>query len=157
MSMLSHIKQNDLGLEVRLLYSTKVPSRKSDPKEILYLPVLFDLFRIPRSVTQRDRLELFLTGYRDEPDVGTANDGFVDALLKSWITARIESETEVAMTAWTHRIDSIGLSSAVGSQEEAQSSVFYVCGPPAMADAVVQSLKEQQHVVPERVLCEKWW
>lgn len=156
MSILSYLNQTHPSLEVRLLYSTKVPSRKTDPSEILFLPQILDLFRIPRSETTRDRLELFFTGCRDGSEMGTADGDLIYPLL-SLTLPKIDSDTEVPVTAWTHRIDDIALSSAVGDREEAQSTVFYVCGPPAMTDAVVKFLKEQQHVVPERVLCEKWW
>lgn len=156
MSMLSHLHQTDLGLEVRLLYSTKVPSRTTHPSEILFLPEMLHLFRIPRSETTRNRLELFFTGCCDGSGMGTADDDRIYPLLALTLP-KIDADTEVPVTAWTHRIDAIALSSAVGNQEEAQSSLFYVCGPPDMTDAVVEWLKEQQDVVPERVLCERWW
>jgi hypothetical protein len=70
---------------------------------------------------------------------------------------KIDSDTEVPVIAWTHRINDIALSSAIGNKEEAKATVFYVCGPPDMTDEVVAFLKEQQNVVPEHVLCEKWW
>ena len=59
--------------------------------------------------------------------------------------------------AWTHRINDIALSSAVGNKDDAKHTVFYVCGPPTMTDEIVQYLKDQPNVAPERVLCEKWW
>ncbi|KAI8937643.1 hypothetical protein NX059_005348 [Plenodomus lindquistii] len=156
MSMMTYINKNYRNLEVRLLYSTKVPSRKTDPSEILFLPEILDLFRIPRSETTKDRLELFFTGCRDGSEMGTADGDLIHPLM-SLTLPKIDPETEVPVTAWTHRIDDIALSSAVGNKKEAQSTLFYVCGPPEMTDSVVQYLKEQQDVIPERVLCEKWW
>jgi hypothetical protein len=70
---------------------------------------------------------------------------------------KIDSDTEVPVTAWTHRIDDLALSSAVGNKGEAAETVFYVCGPQKMTDEIVGVLKGMDGVVGERVLCEKWW
>jgi NAD(P)H-flavin reductase len=45
----------------------------------------------------------------------------------------------------------------VGNKVEAKSTVFYVCGPPDMTDEIVEFLKAQDAVDPDKVLCEKWW
>ncbi|CAO2657768.1 Nn.00g038940.m01.CDS01 [Neocucurbitaria sp. VM-36] len=156
MSMLSYINHTYPNLEVRLLYSTKVPSRETDQSEVLYLPEIIDLFRIPRTESTRDRIELFFTGTRDGSDMGTDNEAPINPLMALTLP-NIDSHTEVPVLAWTHRIDESALSSAIGDEKQAQSSVFYVCGPPDMTDDIVKILKEQEHVKPERVLCEKWW
>ncbi|EUC33135.1 hypothetical protein COCMIDRAFT_88797 [Bipolaris oryzae ATCC 44560] len=156
MSMMTYINQNYPNLEVRFLYSTKVPSRETDPSEVLFLQDVLDLFRIPRFKVTKDRLELFFTGTWDGSEMGT-NEGDLIHPLMSLTLPQIDSATEVPVCAWTHRIDDIALSSAVGNRKEAQSTVFYVCGPPAMADEMVEFIKGQENVDPQRVLCEKWW
>jgi hypothetical protein len=156
MSMLSYINQNYPNLEVRILYSTKVPSNQTGPDEVLFLPEVLDLFRIPRTENTKDRVELFFTGTWDGSSMGTKGDAPIEPLM-SLTLPKIDSETEVPVTAWTHRIDDLALSSAIGSRTEAKSTVFYVCGPPAMTDDIVKFLKEQDTVVPEQVFCEKWW
>ena len=88
--------------------------------------------------------------------MGTAEGDLIHPLM-SLTLPKIDSDTQVPVTAWTHRIDDIALSSAVGSKKEAQSTVFYVCGPPDMTDSIVKFLKEQENVNPKKVLCEKWW
>lgn len=154
--MLSYINQNYPSLEVRLLYSTKVPSRETVPTEVLFLTQLLDLFRIPRSATTKDRLELFFTGTWDGSQMNRQNTEPIQPLM-SLTLPNLDVDTEVPVVAWTHRIDEIALSSAVGKKEEARSTCFYVCGPPDMTDEIVAFLKEQEHVAPERVLYEKWW
>lgn len=156
MSMLTYINQNYPNLEVRLLYSTKVPSRVTDPSEVLFLEAILDLFRIPRHTSTKDRIELFYTGTRDGSAMGTTEGDLIHPLM-SLTLPNIDPDSEVPVTAWTHRIDDIALSSAIGSKKETQSTLFYVCGPPDMTDEIVKFLKEQDDVVPERVLCEKWW
>ena len=156
MSMMTYINQNYPNLEVRFLYSTKVPSRETDVNEVLFLQDVLDLFRIPRFKTTKDRLELFFTGTWDGSEMGT-NEGDLIHPLMSLTIPQIDSDTEVPVCAWTHRIDDIALGSAIGNKKEAQNTVFYVCGPPDMTDEIVKFLKEQDNVVPQRVLCEKWW
>ncbi|KAF1947202.1 hypothetical protein EJ02DRAFT_449793 [Clathrospora elynae] len=156
MSMMSYINQNYPSLEVRFLYSTKVPSRETNPSEVLFLQDVLSLFRIPRFKTTKDRIELFFTGTWDGSAMGTTEGDLIEPLM-SLTLPQIDSDTEVPVTAWTHRIDDIALSSAVGNKKEAQSTVFYVCGPPDMTDEMVKFLKDQDNVIPERVLCEKWW
>lgn len=156
MSMLSYAHENYPNLEVRVLYSTKVPSRETDPTEVLFLPEMLELFRIPRSETTKDRLELFFTGTVDGSDMGTQNEAPIRPLMALTLP-KIDSDTEVPVLAWTHRIDETALTSAVGNQTQARQSVFYVCGPPDMTDELVDYLKQQPIVVEKRILCEKWW
>jgi hypothetical protein len=154
--MMTYINQNYPNLEVRFLYSTKVPSRTTDPSEVLFLEDVLSLFRIPRFKTTKDRIELFFTGTWDGSAMGTTDGDLIHPLM-SLTLPQIDSDTEVPVTAWTHRIDDIALSSAVGNKKEAQSTVFYVCGPPEMTDEIVKFIKEQDSVAPQRVLYEKWW
>ena len=156
MSMLSYIHHSYPHLEARILYSTKVPSRETQPSEVLFLPEILDLFRIPHSQSTRDRVELFFTGTWDGSDMGTKNEAPINPLMALTLP-KIDTDTEVPVLAWTHRIDETALSNAVGDRTQARQSVFYVCGPPDMTDEIVKFLKEQEHVILDRVLCEKWW
>jgi hypothetical protein len=156
MSMLSYIREEYPSLEMRILYSTKVPWQETGPDEVLFLPRILDTFRIPRTERTKDRVELFFTGTWDGTQIGKRGDAPINPLM-SLTLPKIDSDTEVPVIAWTHRINDIALSSAIGNKEEAKATVFYVCGPPDMTDEVVAFLKEQQNVVPEHVLCEKWW
>lgn len=143
-------------MEVRFLYSTKVPSIDTQPSEVLFLPELLDLFRKPREDKSKHRLELFLTSARDGSQLNRRDDEPIYPLM-SLTLPKLHSDTEVPVVAWTHRIDDIALMSACGNAEEAPQTVFYVCGPPEMTDSVVDFLKDQPNVKPEHVLCEKWW
>jgi hypothetical protein len=156
MSMLSYINENYPDLEVRILYSTKVPSHETQPSEVLFLERIMDLFRMPRFERTKDRIELFFTGTWDGTSIGKRGEAPIQPLM-SLTLPQIDSETEVPVTAWTHRIDDLALSSAVGNKLEAKNTVFYVCGPPEMTDEIVEFLKVQEAVDPDHVLCEKWW
>ncbi|KAF2691407.1 hypothetical protein K458DRAFT_285792 [Lentithecium fluviatile CBS 122367] len=155
-SMLSFIHEQKSPIETRILYSTKAPSKATQPSEILFLPDLLDLFRKPRSHPSKDRIELFFTGTWHGPTLNRKDDEPLQPLMSQTLPF-LFADTEVPVVAWTHRIDDIALSNAVGNRDEASSSVFYVCGPPKMTDSIVGHLKKQEHIQPERVLCEKWW
>src|SRR5690349_10051917 len=94
MSMLSYIHQSYPNLDVRILYSTKVPSRETGPNDVLFLPQILDLFRIPRSESTRDRVELFFTGTWDGSEMGTQNEAPINPLLALTLP-QIDSDTEV--------------------------------------------------------------
>ncbi|KAF2820062.1 hypothetical protein CC86DRAFT_361677 [Ophiobolus disseminans] len=156
MSMLTYINQNYPALQIRLLYSTKVPSHETTPDQVLFLPRILDTFRIPRTERTNDRVELYFTGTSDGLPIGRRDEQVIRPLMELTLP-KIDSETEVPVVAWTHRIDDLALSSAVGSKSEAKGTVFYVCGPPDMTDEIVGFLKAEENVVGEQVLCEKWW
>ncbi|KAF2643100.1 hypothetical protein P280DRAFT_243955 [Massarina eburnea CBS 473.64] len=155
-SMLANHHDERPAIEVRLLYSTKVPSIDTQPSEVLFLPELLDLFRKPRSDTSKHRLELFLTGARDGTSLNRRDDEPIYPLM-SLTLPKLHTDTEVPVVAWTHRIDDIALMSAAGSREEAKHTIFFICGPPDMTENTVEFLKKQPNVKPEYVLCEKWW
>jgi hypothetical protein len=154
--MLAQLHELDSPVEARILYSTKTPSKDTKPSEVLFLPELLELFRKPRAHASKDRIELFLTGTWDGTQLNRNDDEPIQPLM-SLTLPNLQTNTVVPVVAWTHHIEDIALSSAVGNREEASSSVFYVCGPPQMTDSIVDWLKKQENVRPERVLCEKWW
>lgn len=154
--MLSHLHEQNSQIETLVLYSTKTPSKTTTPDQVLFLPELLDLFRKPRHSHATDRIELYLTGTWDGTQLNRMDVEPIQPLL-SLTLPKLSTDTEVPVVAWTHRIDDIALSSAVGKPDDASSSVFYVCGPPEMTDSIVEHLKKQKHVHPDWVLCEKWW
>ena len=46
---------------------------------------------------------------------------------------------------------------AIGPPAERDKMVAYVCGPPVMTDWTVDTLRRDEGMPTERVLCEKWW
>ena len=55
------------------------------------------------------------------------------------------------------RFEEKDLETALGPVAERESTVAYVCGPPAMTDWAVDVLRSSKGMDQERVLCEKWW
>lgn len=100
---------------------------------------------------------MFYTGTWDGTELNRKDDEPIYPLMSLTLPELFTKEKEVPIVAWTHRIDDLALSSAVGTTNDAKSTVFYVCGPPDMTDNIVDYLKKQEHVRLERVLCEKWW
>jgi hypothetical protein len=149
--MLAHIRQESPDLQVHFMYSTKLPSRDPDTSEILFLPQILGHLRNPPS--PNSHLELFLTGTWDGSQL-SPDDAFIQSLQA---LPNIDGRTVLPVTVRTDRIDEASLSKAIGTHSERQSSAFYVCGPPEMTDNTVDFLRRQDDIVPERVLCEKWW
>jgi hypothetical protein len=150
-SILSHISYEAPALEVRFLYSTKLPSRGPARAEILFLPRLLDVFHIPGN--RSSRLDLFFSGTWD----GNAP-SLEDEFVRSFgLTRGGQPDTSLPVTVRTGRIDKEALSNAVGDRQARLSSVFYICGLPEMTDDTVQFLCETEGVVSQHVLCEKWW
>ena len=110
--MLAHLHEQDSSIETRILYSTKTPSKDTQPSEVLFLPELTELFRKPRSQPSKDRIELFLTGTWDGTELNRKDDEPIHPLM-SLTLPKLATDTEVPVIAWTHRIDDTALSSAV--------------------------------------------
>jgi len=139
-SILSHIRQTNVQLDhLRFMYATRISRHDVQVSKILFLPRLLDLFRSPITPVdekQKERLELFFTGQLEN------------------------LEFAKGLPAYTRfqRIEDADLKSAAGTDEvEKKSSLFYVCGPPVMTDHIVDFLRRQDFIDPDRVLCEKWW
>jgi hypothetical protein len=101
---------------------------------------------------EKGRLELYLTG------------GYAGCLISSNVSKNSVDEKEDLKvenaTSYTYfrRIKDDDLQRAVGPDKQArESSLYYVCGPPEMTDCIVEYIRKQDSVDPERVLCEKWW
>ena len=142
---------------VRFLYATRIPQYQPKITEILFLSRLSSIFQSfglknSRQDEERGRLELYLTG------------GYTRRLISSNVSKNSVGEKEDLkvenMTSYTYfrRIKDDDLQSAVGFDKQArESSLYYVCGPPEMTDRIVEYIRKQYSVDPERVLCEKWW
>ena len=143
---------------VRFLYTTRIPQYQPKITEILFLSRLSSIFQTSglkisrRDEEERGRLELYLTG------------GCTGRLISSNVNQNSVDEKEDLKvenaTSYTYfrRIKDDDLQSAVGSDKQARgSSLYYVCGPPEMTDYIVEYIRKQDSVDPERVLCEKWW
>ena len=112
----------------------------------------FGLKNSRRDEEENGRLELYLTG------------GYTGRLICSNVSKNsVDGEGDLKVenaTSYTYfrRIKDDDLQSAVGSDKQArESSLYYVCGPPEMTDYIVEYIRKQDSVDPERVLCEKWW
>lgn len=148
-SMLSVILKEDPSLEVTLMYSTKLPSERPKPEEVLFLPRILELFSSAHALPDyqgKNRIELFFTGLEEDDDYPN-----FDEILDSLHTP------DLPIVISTNRMAALDVSIAVGSREEQRSSVFYVCGPPNMTDEITKFLRRQYDIDIARVLCEKWW
>lgn len=143
---------------VRFLYATRIPRYQPKITEILFLSRLSSIFQsfglknYRQDEEERGRLELYLTG-------GYARHPISLNVSKNSVDEKEDLEVENA-TSYTYfrRIKDDDLQSAVGFDKQArESSLYYVCGPPEMTDYIVEHIRKQDSVDPERVLCEKWW
>ena len=145
-SVASHLHYKKPGLAIHFLYSTKLPSHKATKDEVLFLPQLLDLLRAHEGASQDSKLELFFTGTWDGTTV-TQDDEIIRSIAKD--SRHLVSAERIS--------DTNGLPSALGPVDERAASIWYVCGPPIMTDGIVDYLRKQDGVKPDRVLCEKWW
>ena len=131
------------------MYSTKLPSESPKPEEVLFLPRILELFSSAHALSDhqsKNRIELFFTGL-EEDDAYPDFDEILDSL----------HAPDLPIVISPNRMAALDLSIALGSKGEQRSSVFYVCGPPAMTDEVTKFIRRQHDVDMARVLCEKWW
>ncbi|KAK5106981.1 hypothetical protein LTS08_001106 [Lithohypha guttulata] len=80
--------------------------------------------------------------------------------FKDDVPANIEQDTTsmpLNMKTCRRRIKLEDLAEAVGSENQRQTTLVYVCGLPDMTDDFVQLLKAMPGLDEKRVLCEKWW
>lgn len=148
-SILSVILKEDPSLEVTLMYSTKLPSKSPKPEEVLFLPRVLELFSSAHALSDhqgKNRIELFFTGLEEDDDYPDFNE-----ILDSLHTP------DLPIVISPNRMAALDVSIAVGSKEEQRSSVFYVCGPPAMTDEITKFIRRHHDIDMGRVLCEKWW
>ncbi|TGO82435.1 hypothetical protein BPOR_0832g00050 [Botrytis porri] len=132
------------NLEVKFLYSTKVPvsipaeneRKEGDTEEaILFLDRLQEIFK------KREEwdLQLFATG--------SSHDTI--KLLKTNAKSNMESHHR--------RMSNLDIDLALGTMAEKSQTIVYICGPPTMTDSMVSYVRNLPGIDPLRVLCEKWW
>ncbi|TGO18230.1 hypothetical protein BTUL_0011g00360 [Botrytis tulipae] len=141
----SSAKENGCeNLEVKFLYSTKVPAstpaederREGEAEEaILFLDRLQEIFK------KREQWDpqLFTTG---------SSHNTIE-LSKTNATSNIETHHR--------RISNNDIDLALGTVEERSRTIVYICGPPTMTDSMVSYVQNLPGMDPLRVLCEKWW
>ncbi|KAE8351933.1 hypothetical protein BDV28DRAFT_136113 [Aspergillus coremiiformis] len=155
-SILSHLNNNaaetpaaDHPFNIHFLYSTKLPvtisqqpiaSSESILNQILFLSRLRHIIRSQsQSHRLRITLALFVTNLHDA-------------------SAPLEQPTD--LTIHTQRINQDDLRTALNGPNgniEPEETVCYMCGPPAMTDEVVATLRGLMGDGSERVFFEKWW
>ncbi|OCL14413.1 hypothetical protein AOQ84DRAFT_281101 [Glonium stellatum] len=158
-SIVSHIRQTNVPLDhIRFLYATKVAQYQSIAADILFLSRLLRIFQSAVSESpqngdeEKGRLELYLTG----EDSGRLS--FSDISNNSPDEKDGFKTEDTTFHKYPRRIKDDDLQRALGPNKQArESSLYYVCGPPEMTDYIVEYIKKQDSVAPERVLCEKWW
>ncbi|MCJ1373380.1 hypothetical protein MMC20_004608 [Loxospora ochrophaea] len=144
LSILSSLPSNS-PLKVHLLYTTRLPTPSSPLTSILFLSRLQSLTPSPLSI-----FSLYLTSSSvldsttDDPSP-TPNPTKHDPPL-------------AGINIHTRRLQPSDLLFALGhTQQERARTLCYVCGPKQMTNDVVQVLSGAEGMVPERVLCERWW
>ena len=70
---------------------------------------------------------------------------------------KMQPRVNIGLGEKYRRIDERDLEAALGPVGEREGVVAYVCGPPTMTDWAVAALRRAEGVIPERILCEKWW
>jgi hypothetical protein len=134
---------------IRVLYSSRLPrdhekaSAGTKLDQILFLPRIRQIIKSQEcSHRLQISLDLFLTNLASSSDLGPAG-----SLSDINIHAERISDTDLRAAAL-----------GKDSELDPRSTVCYVCGPPAMTDAVVEKLVQILGKGGEqRVLFEKWW
>lgn len=86
------------------------------------------------------RLTLFLTGEEGDDTDDPA-----------------QSVVQGSANVLKRRITRDDLLTAVGGADDREGTVCYICGPSAMTDEFVDSVKDMPGMDEKRVFCEKWW
>lgn len=140
MSILSHIGETNTGTEVRVMYGSKVP--RGGVGSIVFVDRIAGLFREGKV---RGSVRLFATA---EPAQQHLDELSGKGALE---TAGVEVQRR--------RMSVKDVEEAVTSGGREDSTLVYVCGPPAMTDEFAAKLisKDGMAMDPTKVLTEKWW
>ena len=131
---------------VHFIYASKGPEDGHNLSEVLFLDRLQSLSKHLEGIGRRKfTLDIFLSPFTK-------------------IQGALNETVHINDTGTRHgrfhrrRFTNEDLIKALGESEEIRrGTVVYVCGPPAMTDAVVDFMSRQNEMSKERVLCEKWW
>lgn len=175
-SILSHLSESGPGtaaaplvgrehepvhpLDIRFLYSTRIPSTSSFDlghlDQILFLSRLRNIMQRINTSSAHSRmismeLDLFLTNLPVSFPISQVSDK-LKIVGKTTDTVEEDCSLSAVMRVHARRIntDDLGV-----EENQRDDSVYYICGPPAMTDELVQYL--EPIVGKERVLYEKWW
>ncbi|KHO00913.1 Armadillo-like helical [Metarhizium album ARSEF 1941] len=143
-SMLSHIGETDgfSGLDVSVFYSSKLPDR-GGLEDILFVPRIAALFA---HGSVEGKFKIHLTGSRES-------------------LRRFESRRKAHQVIDENVLVQEGRLSAANlrpdpNKGDRRSSIFYVCGPPAMTDFIYTSLAASSpgmNTSPAQIVTERWW
>jgi ferredoxin-NADP reductase len=162
MSMLSHISEvateRKLGFEIKFLYSARDPGPARNAEEILFLPRLISIFS---SLGNSDALELFLT-----PSASELKDGEKGRNVKD--EGGISNGDRLAVLGGPggeilyrrRRVRQKDIERVIGTKEEREGTLVYVCAGREMTDWIVEFLEGLEGMRGKeagRVRCERWW
>jgi NAD(P)H-flavin reductase len=144
MSMISHIGEaNDFpNLQVFVFYASKMP-HQGGLENILFVPRIAALFANSRITGQ---FNMFLTG----------SAGGRQLLSPS---RRAPPFLDSVVAVHEGRLSMADLGQVLRGRDS-HSSVFYICGPPAMTDSLSESLCSESSELcasPDQIMTEKWW
>lgn len=138
-SMLRFMADARLDLDVCVAYATKMP-RSGRLGDVLFLDTLAELLGRGRL---RGSLSLHVTSAHGCDTKASVADG-VHTLggARIHVSASRLSGDEVR---------------GLVLDGDPESTLVYICGPPAMTDQLVEALTAAGHVSTKRVMTEKWW
>ena len=162
MSMLSHISEvaieRKLGFEIKFLYSVRDAGPARNAGEILFLPRLISIFS---ALGNSAALELFLT-----PSASDLKDGekgrnvkYAEGILNGERMA-VLGGPGVEILYRGRRIIQKDIERVIGTKEEREGTVVYVCAGRGMTDWIVEYLEGVEGMRGKeagRVRCERWW
>ena len=144
-SIITHlILHSDYHGRIELLYSSR-KSASGNITSILFMERIHELFKRDPS-QRRYHYTIFCT---DSPTLHPFT------FTRKW--GKDMHFVGEHQTVEFRRFGEKDLETALGPVAERESTVAYVCGPPAMTDWAVDVLKRSKGMDQERVLCEKWW
>lgn len=131
-------KNEDLK-SVKLLYGTK--TMKPDCSDVLFYPRIARI--VADSKLKSDNIEAQIYATSDNSNA---------------VTPTTSSSEDAKPQVIPRRMRKNDVEFALGKDlAERASTVIYVCGPQAMTDEFVGTVKDIKGVNSEHVLCEKWW
>ena len=150
MSIVTHLYQHpeQCPASLHFIYSAR-KSPSEHLSSILFFDRLCEIFT--HNITPGWSFELYLT--RPPPSKSSSPESLDD----SEILQKVDVALAHPHNIWSRRFVEGDLLHAIGAPAERERTVVYVCGPPAMTDWTVDTLRRAEGMPSERVMCEKWW
>lgn len=141
MSMLSFAAEQKHGMDVRVLYASKMP--RGGLREVLFAERIAGLFE---KGTLKGGFQMFLTNVPEDQEL---------SIMKG---EGDRGSHKAALDVRTGRLTLDDLEEAIGGGS-CESTLVYVCGPPTMTDEIVGVLTstESMKLAKQQVMTEKWW